>query len=428
MAVEPRIQPSRAVIPIGIAATLALLGDLALFASLPLNVEVVGLAVANLGLVFSIHRILRLFGNPLVGVLINQRRRRPFFFLGMTLATLSTLGYVFANGLPVMIISRLLWGSGWSLVFLTSMAIVMDVTEESNRGRWMGTFNTFYLIGIAFGSLLGGFLSDWIGFRMAMVVCVVLTVLGGIQAVIFLPETLVKQQEEESKVNEEKNVFFDRVRAYFQTIFSTRGLPVLLLIYMGKQFAAEGIALSLLAIMLQVHFGDGVTVLGLLIGIASLNGLMLAFRYLLSALLSPILGSLSDRMKNGRYWLLAFSLAVSVISFGMIAWCRSLPWIIFAMVLNAIDGAGSHVALGAMVANRAPKASMGKVLGLYATAGDLGSAFGPMYGYYMLNFVAVGNVFVISGGLLLGLCLLGLFGLREPVKPREQKLSPDPSA
>lgn len=414
------IRPSHAVIPIGIAATLALLGDLALFASLPLNVEVVGLTVANLGLVFSIHRILRLFGNPLVGVLINQRRRKPFFLIGMTLATFSTLGYVFANGLPVMIISRLLWGAGWSLVFLTSMAIVMDVTDESNRGRWMGTFNTFYLIGIAFGSLLGGFLSDWIGFRMAMLVCVGFTVLGLVQVIIFLPETLKKKNVEESGKQKEKKPLQVRIRTYFQTIFSTKGLPVLLLVYMGKQFAAEGVALSLLAIMLQSHFGDSITVVGMLIGIASLNGLMLAFRYLLAALLSPILGSLSDRGRNGRFWLLTISLALSVVSFGMIAWCGSLPWIIVAMVLNAIDGAGSHVALGSMVADRAPEKEAEKVMGLYATAGDLGSAFGPMYGYFMLNYVQVSSVFVISGAILLVLCVLPMLtGLRVP--------TPDPS-
>ncbi|MEE4194293.1 MAG: MFS transporter, partial [Anaerolineae bacterium] len=360
--------------------------------------------------------------NPLVGLLVNQRRRKPFFLLGMVLAVLSTLGYVFANGLLAMVISRLLWGAGWALVFLTSMAIVMDVTGESNRGRWMGTFNTFYLVGIALGSLLGGSLSDLIGFRLAMAVCAGLTLLGGVQALIFLPETLQMQKVDRPKKKTSRSLG-ERFRSYLQTIFSTKGLPVLLLIYMGKQFAAEGIALSLLAILLQERFGEGVTLMGTLIGIATLNGFMLAFRYLLSAVLSPMVGSLSDRGSNGRFWLLTFSLAVSVISFGMIAWCRSLPWIVFAMVLNAIDGAGSHVALAALVADRAPKDSAGKVLGIYATAGDLGSALGPMYGYFMLNFVSVANVFLISGAILLVLCLLpGIFWLREPV------LIPDPSA
>ncbi len=420
---HPTIRPSRAILPIGIAATLALLGDLALFASLPLNVGVVGLAVANLGLVFGIHRILRLFGNPLVGLLVNQHRRKPFFLLGMTLAVFSTLGYVFANGLVAMVISRLLWGAGWALVFLTSMAIVMDVTEEANRGRWMGTFNTFYLVGIALGSLLGGFLSDLIGFRLAMVVCAGLTVLGGLQALVFLPETLSLQHMDAAENKARRPALRERLRSYVRTVFSTKGLPVLLLIYMGKQFAAEGIALSLLAILLQERFGEGVTLMGTLIGIATLNGFLLAFRYLLSAVLSPIVGSLSDRGSNGRFWLLTFSLAVSVVSFGMIAWCRSLPWIVVAMVLNAIDGAGSHVALAALVADRAPKDSAGKVLGIYATAGDLGSALGPMYGYFMLNFVHVSSVFVISGAILMVLCLLpGIFWLREPV------LIPDPSA
>ncbi len=125
------------------------------------------------------------------------------------------------------------------------------------------------------------------------------------------------------------------------------------------------------------------------------------------------MGGLSDQVKNGRFWLLTSSLALTVISFGLIAWSQTLPGIIFAMVLNAFGGAGTLVALGAIFANRVPKQSTGTVLGIYATAGDLGSALGPMVAYSLLSYIVVENVFVISGVLLLVCLVVGVLGLRE---------------
>ncbi len=108
--------PARVVIPVGFAIALALLGDLALFASLPANVGVVGLSIANLGLIFSIHRLIRIPGNTLVGAWINASRRRPFFLAGMALAVASTLGYGVVRGLTLLILARLVWGVAWMLL------------------------------------------------------------------------------------------------------------------------------------------------------------------------------------------------------------------------------------------------------------------------------------------------------------------------
>ena len=404
--------PMRAVLPVGIAATLALLGDLALFASLPMNVAVVGISIANLGLVFGIHRLVRLPGNPLVGFLINQRRRRPFFLMGMGFAVLSTLGYVLAAGLPLLIVSRVCWGIGWALVYLCSMAIVMDVTTEVNRGKWMGFFNTWYLIGIAGGSLLGGFLSDQIGFRGAMLVCTVLTMIGFLQAVIFLPETVQQEDSPTGNTQNGNQTLSEKVKSFGAMMFSSRSLPIILFIYMVNQFAAEGVALSILSLLLQARFIEGLFLGDTLIGIASLNGFLLAFRYLLSALISPLVGDWSDRIRNGRFWLLVLGLLVSVVSFIVLAASQSILWIILAMVLNAIGGAAVLVALPSLLGDHAPKDSAGKILGIYATAGDLGSALGPMFAYFLLGYIAVGNVFLICG-IFLAFCLLGgLAGLK----------------
>ena len=163
---------------IGLVMCLSLFGDLALFASLPVYHFQLGISVVSLGLVFSVHRLIRIPGNLVYAAVMGNFSRKPFFYLGVFLAILSTAGYGIADGLAQLVFFRILWGLAWILIYLTSMALVVDQTTQENRGRWMGVLNAWYLAGIAGGSFAGGFLVDLVGFRISMFICVVFSLLG----------------------------------------------------------------------------------------------------------------------------------------------------------------------------------------------------------------------------------------------------------
>lgn len=180
-------------------------------------------------------------------------------------------------------------------------------------------------------------------------------------------------------------------------LLTTPGLLLILGVYLINQFAAEGVALSVLSLLLNFRLGEGITIGTLALGISSLSGFLLAFRYVLSAVISPFAGSLSDRIHSGRFMILTAGLILSIFSFLLIGFGQSLPIIIAGIILNAIGGGGMIVALSALLGDIAPKNAEGEMLGIYATAGDIGSALGPMFAYFLMNYVPISNVFFVCG-------------------------------
>jgi MFS family permease len=400
------VSPALVVLPVGIALALSLLGDLALFASLPANVDVVGISVTNLGLVFSVHRLIRIPGNAIGGILINPARRRPFFLMGMVLAVVSTLGYGLSHNLGFMILARLCWGIAWILLYISSITMLIDVTNKQNRGKWVGIYNTWYLIGIAGGSLLGGVLSDWIGFQKAMFLCSALTFIGLLEAAVYLPETFSPKGTDETFTGKSvpKKAFALRFSG-LEELFSRPGIPLVMFTYLVNQFAAEGVALSVLSILLKNRFGSEVYLGSVVLGIISLSGFLLALRYVLSASLSPLLGAFSDKDQRGRFQLLLLGLVISVLSFFSIGYGQQLWTVLTGILLNAIGGAGLLASLSALLGDLSPQNQEGKVTGMYATAGDVGSALGPMFAYFLLAIFHISIVFTMCAVLFL-LCML----------------------
>ncbi len=173
-----RNSPKFIINALGLAVCASLLGDLALFAALPVKAEMVGISLTQVGILLGFHRIIRIPGNSIAATFINRSRRRPYLLVGMGLAVLSTTGYALAYGFWFFIVTRIFWGIAWILIYITSMTILMDVTIPQNRGKWSGVYNTWYLVGIASGSVVGGYLTDMIGFRNAMFWSALITAAG----------------------------------------------------------------------------------------------------------------------------------------------------------------------------------------------------------------------------------------------------------
>jgi DHA2 family multidrug resistance protein len=73
------------------------------------------------------------------------------------------------------------------------MALIADLVDEAHRGKAMGVYNMTWNLGWIAGPTLGGFLSDRIGFPPTFLICVGLTVMGLILALIFIPAAVPKK-------------------------------------------------------------------------------------------------------------------------------------------------------------------------------------------------------------------------------------------
>lgn len=91
--------------------------------------------------------------------------RKRIFTLGILFFTISTLLIVFSPGINYLIVLRVIQGLSSAMIFGTSLAILTSVFEPGERGRAMGINITATYLGLSCGPVIGGVLTQYLGWR-----------------------------------------------------------------------------------------------------------------------------------------------------------------------------------------------------------------------------------------------------------------------
>ncbi len=408
---EPTPTPRRIILPLGFAICLALFGDLTLYTVLPSQRDVVGLSLASVGVMLGANRLIRIPGNPIVGALFDRMGRRKLFILGMTLAVLSTLGYSLLSGFLPFLLTRLTWGAAWTLLNVGGIAMIHDVSTTANRGRLSGAYNAWMLAGFAIGPLLGGFLVDLLGFRETMRLYAAITAIGWLVALLALPETYrpssgpTDVRPATAPVHMGLVQLLERAR---QLLAADRQLQAVLLLVLLFQFAGEGVALSTFNLLLERRFGATLQLGTVALGITSATGILAALRSLMAASAGPLAGWIADRRRS-RTGVLAASLILGMLGFGLLSVAQSPSLILVSVIISALSAGAGMAALTAALGDRTASHRRGLIVGAYATAGDTGSALGPLVAYPLATAVPLAWAYVICAvAFAIGLLYLGV--------------------
>jgi MFS family permease len=189
-------------------------------------------------------------------------------------------------------------------------------------------------------------------------------------------------------------------------------LQAIFLIYMITQFAGEGVALSTITLLFMTRFPEGLSTGSLVIGIASLSGASIAFRYLLSSVFSPLFGSLSDG-RRGRTPLILLSLLLGVASFIVLAFATSIFTTLLGLLINAASGGAAISTLAAQLGDETRGAKDSIVLGFYASSGDFGSALGALSSLLLLPLLNLLWIYLFCSVLFVTGFFMGLKGFRK---------------
>jgi EmrB/QacA subfamily drug resistance transporter len=91
--------------------------------------------------------------------------RKKIFTFGILLFTLSTFFILFCRTIVSLIALRVLQGFSSAMIFGTSLAIISSVFKVGERGRAMGINITATYFGLSSGPVIGGFLTQYLGWR-----------------------------------------------------------------------------------------------------------------------------------------------------------------------------------------------------------------------------------------------------------------------
>ncbi len=374
-------RPSRTTVFTATATALSLLGDQALYALLPLYFQEIGLLPIQVGILLSANRWVRLLTNHLAERLVDRFPVNLMLVLSLALGALLSLAYAYISSFLVLLVARCLWGLCWSFIRHISVMGVASSTEPQNLGQIMGFYNGISRIGCVLGIVLGGILFDLIGFSTTLAVfclfslfAVPFAMRSGIQTSSIITDP---QQNNQS---------------------STR-YSALLCCGFCIGSVGPGLIMSTLGFILLSRYGTEVALMGFVVGIATLNGLLLGCRWVLDTLGAPIYGALIDRTGIRLGAPLCFLGGMIVML--LLNLSENLAGLALGMIVFFMCG----TALSTVVSAEASRLGA-KVFARYATAGDLGAAFGPVIGWGAYELIGTPNFVFILGA---GLYAIGMF-------------------
>jgi MFS family permease len=372
-------QQARLLLPLGVAVTLSLTGDLTLYAVLPNQTEVVGISLAAVGVMLGANRLVRIPGNLLAGSLNDRLGRRKLFLAGLFLGILATFSYSLVYGFWPLLAGRVLWGVAWALINVGGYTMVLEWSEPADRGRMTGFYQAAYMIGLSISPILGGALTDALGFRAAVRIDALISAVGLAVAFVALPDVR-RSPGHEGRQGDASPVRTSLPRLVRRLRKMDRRILLASLLYLLIFFVSSGVLMSTISLYLEQRWGPSISLGGVVVGVASLAGLMLALRASLGILGGPVAGIASDRLHN-RWPVVRGAILLGIAGFVVL----TLPIGIGAVPLGVLlvaSGAGALIAvLAALVGDLTVGNRAGITYGSLATAGDIGSASGPLLAY-----------------------------------------------
>ncbi|MEW5961655.1 MAG: MFS transporter [Chloroflexota bacterium] len=394
-----KITPWRVLLPVGIGTGLSLLGDSSLYTVLPTHTLAAGVSVASVGILLSANRFIRLILNGPAGMAYDRWPRRPLFVSALFIGACSTAIYGFTQGFWPLLLGRLLWGLAWAGIWVGGNTIVLDISDDENRGRWIGIYQLAFFLGSASGSIFGGVLTDLLGFHQTMIVGATVTLMGAVIALAFLPETRPSQP----------NLALAAVNAQ-QTLTSGPSQKTefasITALFSVNRLVIAGVLISTFSIFLKNQLGEQVLIANRSIGVTTLTGMGLGASTLIAMLSAPLMGGISDRVGN-RWRVAAGGLLPGVAGFSLMA--LGLPLTILAGVPLVATTSGSNQGLSTALSGDLGNSNMqSRRLGVLFTFGDFTSAIGPPLAYALMPLAGINTLYLASAGLFAVMFLVSL--------------------
>jgi len=369
--------PPRSVTLVASATAISLLGDQALYAILPVYFRQLHLIPFQVGVLLSINRWIRLLTNHPAERLTGRFSPTRLLVIALVLGAFLTATYGGLPLFPVLLTARVLWGLCWSFIRQIGIMTTADSASDENVGRLIGFYNGIARVGSMVGAFLGALLYDIIGF------CSTFLILGAISLLAAIPGGAARRglHRHESR--------FARPRKHN----STDHVSGLLICGFVIGCVGPGLIMSTLGYVLRERIGESFAIGAMVIGIATVNGLLLACRHLANSLGAPFFGALLDRVGHRTGAFTFFAAATVILLAATIA--SSIPSL-FCLVLGFfVCAACLQVALAAQAGRRGSR-----TYASYATALDLGMAIGPVLGWTVFEFVSLPTIsFAIGCGL-----------------------------
>ena len=354
---------------------------------LPVFARDLGASGLWLGLAFSGFAVTQTPLTPVMGRLGDRWGRRPFIVAGLGIYVFVGIGLALADTFQAVAALRMVMGVGGACMFTSALATIGELAPRGREGRYMGLFMVSFTSGFGIGPLIGGILKDSVGVDAAF-----LTLAGAAVFALLLVVALMPSQSATRRTDEEIAAIAP-VREMF------RDFRVLALFAFNFTF---GLGIGAVMTFIAIFMND------VLLASATMVGLVVGSRAVLSSVFQPIFGRLADRVP--RQHMVAVS---GVLLAAATAAIPLSPTVMALLVVFLLLGLAESAA---MPASMAITTDLGRVYG-YGTLMGVTNAilvFGLLAGSLGSSVVetqwGVDNVFR-AAALIMGLLVVVFLGI-----------------
>lgn len=257
--------------------------------------------------------------------------------------------------------------------------MVLDCSSAHDRGRMTGLYQVAFLLGLTISPILGGALTDSLGFTQAVRVCAAVSGVGFLIALVALPETRPGGRRRGYRSGK-----LPGRRRFRDWLAAARRLDLRILagsyVYLVVLFVNSGVLMSTISLYLEQRWGATVPIGAKAVGVASLGGVLLALRSGVGIVAGPIAGIVSDRIGN-RWPVVRGGLLLGAVGFVVLAFLTSVGAVPAGVGLISLSAGSLAATVTALVGDLAEGKRQGLTMGGLATAGDMGSALGPVFAF-----------------------------------------------
>lgn len=160
---------------------------------LPFYVKEFGASPTVVTFMFASFSAVSFFSSPVLGQLSDRIGRRPVLIGSITMTAIGWVVFASATSIPFLFLGRIIDGAGAGN-FSISQSYLVDISkDDKDRAHNLGIIGAAFGIGFMLGPLIGGVLSK-ISHNFPFWVAAGLSVLNGISAFLFLPESLKQKK------------------------------------------------------------------------------------------------------------------------------------------------------------------------------------------------------------------------------------------
>lgn len=353
------------------------------------------------------------------GALSDKIGRKHITVIGFLLMAGGVFAYGFAKDYKTLLIARLIFALGFSALNAMLIALVADYARNRSRGRATGYLGVMNGLGAMIAVLvllkLPAYFSGR-GMDPATAAFTTYAIIAGIVVVIAALLFLgLKPGLSTSSEHTEKNLW-----AQSKEGFAAAKDPGVRLAYFACFVARGNLAVvGTFFTLWAALYGKSELGLTYAEGIAK-GGAFLVISYVASLLSAPIFGILSDRMN--RVSALSVTLFIGFIGYGSTFFIND-PFsgkMLISLVLIGMAEVGCIITSGVLIAQQAPAAIRGSVIGTFSLCGAIGILFASKAGGWLFDHWMATGPFVLFG-LVAGLVFIWSLIVKPTVFPFREK-------